>query len=106
MVFVMHLYDGGVAVEKGNPPADLMYAAQQIAARMGDGMATVKAVKGAEGVRLWGEGLTEGEIQRLRNVHRLSVQSALRASPNPVNEQNVRKAWSLARLLRMLTRLR
>lgn len=103
-LFQVDVADGAVVVRSGDPPAALLETLRSIAARHPAPEASVWAVKTADGVSLRASGLTDGDLQRLRNVYRLSPQAHYRAAPNPVNEENLHRAWSLATILRILFR--
>ena len=102
--FVVAVNDGQVEVRSGDVPPSFLATVRDLA-RADPGLrCTITAFRDTDGVRLEARGLDDGRTQRLRNTLRLSPQSRLRGTENPVNEHNARRAYGLASWIRALFR--
>ena len=103
-LFVLSVESGSVRVSKGRCPGHFHQVVREVSERPKVMSGRLKAVKKPQGVQLRGTGFTEGQMQRLRNALHSTPLGAFRSNANPANEQNFRKAYWLARLLKSLFR--
>lgn len=104
LMWRIDIEQGRVVRVAGTPPGAFVSAVREIVAMPPVVNAQLVARRGDVGAVLEIRGVDPGRRQRLQNVFRLQPSSTLRGTPNPVNEENVRRAYTLAQLLRWFRR--
>ncbi|MBX2802176.1 MAG: hypothetical protein KTR31_31130 [Myxococcales bacterium] len=95
---------GRITEMSGRPPVAFVQVVREVVAFPPVARARVVARRAEQGAVLSVTGLDAGRRQRLQNAFRLQPQAGLRSGPNPVNEENARRVFDLARWLRMFRR--
>lgn len=103
-VFRIDVVNGDAWVARGSVPDGFLHTVSRVVQEPRVAQGSIRGIKAEDGVRLDATGLTEGQLQRLRNTHRLSPQAGFRSGENPVNERNFWRAMDVARLLRVFFR--
>lgn len=103
-MWVIEVEDGRIARIVGRPPVGFVSAVREVVAFPPVARARLVARKGEQAAVLEVQGLDPGRRQRLQNVFRLQPQSSFRGTPNPINEDNAHRAYTLARLLSFFRR--
>lgn len=103
-LFCIDIASGSASLVRGQIPEGFMSHVRDVVRSPPVASGRIRGVKSEGGVRLKASGLNDGQLQRIRNAHRLSPHSSYRSGESPVNERNFWRALNLAWLFRILFR--